>query len=183
MALRTRSSRTVYENQWMRVREDETVLPDGSPGTYGVVEKPDFALVIPTDADGSLWLVEQHRYPVGLRLWEFPQGTAERGDEVPPPEVARSELAEETGLRAGALRHLGHLFSAYGYSNQGFHVWLATDLAHGEPAREPAEQDMRVGRVSRERWLQMIGEGLVRDAASIAAYGLLLMYESADRSA
>ena len=58
-----RASRVVYENPWMRVREDAIGRPDGSAGIYGVVEKPDFALVIPVDADG-VWLVEQYRYPV-----------------------------------------------------------------------------------------------------------------------
>lgn len=76
MAIRQTSSRTVYENRWMRVREDEVKRADGSPGIFGVVEKPDFALIIPKD-EGGLWLVEQFRYPVGRRLWEFPQGSWE----------------------------------------------------------------------------------------------------------
>jgi hypothetical protein len=59
----------------MAVREDEVVLPDGRPGVYFVVDKPDFALVVPREDDGSLWLVEQYRYPVGRRSWEFPQGS------------------------------------------------------------------------------------------------------------
>jgi hypothetical protein len=33
------SSRLVYENRWMRLREDELIWPDGSPGLYAVVEK------------------------------------------------------------------------------------------------------------------------------------------------
>ncbi|MFD1045378.1 ADP-ribose pyrophosphatase, partial [Kibdelosporangium lantanae] len=68
-------SRQVYENNWMTVREDRILHPDGSPGIYGVVDKPDYALVIPLDGD-RLHLVEQFRYPLGVRRWEFPQGTA-----------------------------------------------------------------------------------------------------------
>ena len=37
MAWSTRSSRTVYENRWIRVREDEVTGPDGD-GIYGVVQ-------------------------------------------------------------------------------------------------------------------------------------------------
>src|SRR3954447_4082341 len=120
------SSRVVYRNAWMTVREDEVRRPDGSRGVYGVIEKPDSALVLPRWADG-FWLVEQFRYPVGRRAWEFPQGSwgagGPGGDQA---ELARRELAEETGLRAGTLRHLGHLFEAYGYATQGFDVYLAT---------------------------------------------------------
>lgn len=57
----------------MCVREDEIQYPDRSTGVYSIVEKPDFALVIPFENDG-FWLVEQFRYSVG-RCWEFPQGT------------------------------------------------------------------------------------------------------------
>ena len=72
--VRTTSSRLVYENPWMRLREDEFVRADGSRGLYGVVDKPDFAIVVPMD-DGGFRLVEQYRYPAGGRFWEFPQGT------------------------------------------------------------------------------------------------------------
>ena len=72
--MRTVSSREVYRNAWMRVREDAVALADGTPGVYGVVDKADFALVVPM-ADDGVWMVEQFRYPVGERSWEFPQGT------------------------------------------------------------------------------------------------------------
>lgn len=72
--IRTTGSRLVYENRWLRVREDRIERPDGSPGLYTVVEKLDFSLVVPVDADG-FHLIEQYRYPVRGRYWEFPQGT------------------------------------------------------------------------------------------------------------
>ncbi len=106
--MRTTSSREVYRNPWIRVREDAVVRDDGSTGVYGVVEKPHFGLVIPAERDG-VWLVEQFRHPLGRRAWEFPQGTWAAGDGGSPEELARAELAEETGLRAAGLRHLGHL--------------------------------------------------------------------------
>lgn len=107
------NSRVVYQNPWMVVREDEIRRPDGSPGIFGVVEKPDFALVMPRWRDG-FWLVEQFRYPVGRRAWEFPQGSWGHGGGGDQAALARQELAEEAGLRAESLTHLGHLFEAYG---------------------------------------------------------------------
>jgi len=35
-------TRIVYENKWMRVREDTIRRRDGSSGIYSVVEKPHF---------------------------------------------------------------------------------------------------------------------------------------------
>jgi hypothetical protein len=61
--IRALNSRVVYENKWMTVREDDVIRADGSTGIFGVVEKPDFALVIPFDGHGFS-VVEQYRHPV-----------------------------------------------------------------------------------------------------------------------
>ncbi|WP_214325177.1 NUDIX domain-containing protein [Nonomuraea sediminis] len=170
--IRQVSSREVYRNPWMTVREDAIERPDGSPGLYGYVVKPDFVLVVPEE-DGGFHLVEEYRYPIGRRSWSFPQGSAEadtREDE------ARRELAEETGLRAARLRHLGCLDNAHGMTNQAVHVFLATGLAEGTASREHTEQDMRQRWVRRAEFEQMISEGSVADSSSVAAYMLWLLH-------
>ena len=157
----------------MSVREDEVVLPDGQAGTYGVVDKPDFALVVPREDDGDLWLVEQYRYPVRRRSWEFPQGNWSSASEGGgPAELARAELREETGLRAAHLHHRGRLHEAPGFCSQGFDVWLATGLVAGPTAREVTEQGMRTRRVTDVELRRMVRAGELVDAASIAAYAL-----------
>lgn len=170
-------SEVVYRNPWMTVRQDAIRRPDGSTGLYGVVDKRDFALVIPCEDDG-FHLVEQYRYPVGGRYWEFPQGGWPADGDGDAAALARAELAEETGLRAGRLVHLGRLFNAYGYSSQSFDVFLATDLVAGEASREAEEQDMRQGWVSRREFERMVRAGAVPDANSVAAYALLQLFES-----
>jgi 8-oxo-dGTP pyrophosphatase MutT (NUDIX family) len=164
-------SRTVYENRWMRLREDRFRRANGEEGLYAVVEKSPAALVIPLDGD-HLWLVEQYRHPVGRRYWEFPQGALEDGGEAPPEEVARRELREETGLGAGRLERLGRVYFAYGISNQPCDVWLATELAAGEAEPEPEEHDLRSARVPVDRFEEMVRAGEIVDAASIAAWTL-----------
>ncbi|MEU4238512.1 NUDIX hydrolase [Actinoplanes sp. NPDC026619] len=165
------SSRIVYRNPWMTVREDEIRRPDGSPGIFGVVEKPDFALVLPRWTDG-FWMVEQFRYPVGRRAWEFPQGSWGSGAAGDQVALARQELAEETGLRAESMTHLGHLYEAYGFSTQGFDVYLADELTEGPPEREAGEQDMIHRRVSDREITAMIRSGSIVDAPSLAALTL-----------
>ena len=172
--MRTTGSREVYRNPWIRVREDAVEREDGSTGVYGVVEKPHFALVLPAERDG-FWLVEQFRHPVGRRAWEFPQGTWGAGADGTPEELARAELAEETGLRAGRMRRLGHLDLAPGLSTQEFDVWLATDLTPGPTAREATEADMRSAFVPESELRAMIAAGRFTDGPSLAAYALLLL--------
>jgi len=165
------ASREVYRNPWMSVREDQILRADGSHGLYGVVDKPDFALIIPRHESG-FWLVEQYRYPVQRRAWEFPQGSWATGTSGSRLELAEAELREETGIEADHIAHLGHLYGAYGFCSQGFDVYLATGLRPGPTARESSEQDMRSRWVAETEFVEMINTGLVVDAATVAGYGL-----------
>ena len=157
------------------LREDDIRRPDGSDGIYAVVDKPTYALVIAQDGD-RFHLVEQFRYPLGLRRWEFPQGTAP-GQDLEPMELAARELREETGLRAETMTLLGQLDVAPGMSSQRGWVFLATGLTEGEHDREHEEQDMHSAWFSRAEVERMIRDGEITDAQSIAAYALLLLSE------
>ena len=161
--------RTVYQNRWMTVQEDEVRFPNGATGLYGVVEKPDFFAIVALDGQGRLHLVSQFRYPVGQRMWELPMGVSHGT----PEDQARAELREETGLTAGTLAHVGHLFQAPGFSAQGFDVFLATDLAQGETALEVTESDLTSRAFPWPEVQRMIAGGEITDAATIAALGLL----------
>ena len=142
MSIRTLSTRTAYENPWFSVRDDEVELADGSRRTFSVVDREDFALVIPFER-GGFHLVEQYRYATGRRSWEFPSGSFPPGQDGPSEDMARAELREETGFTAGRLELLGHLHAANGTMGQGFDIYLATELTPGPTAREVTEQDMR----------------------------------------
>ncbi len=172
--VRSTGSREVYRNPWIRVREDGIIRSDGSTGIYGVVEKPDFALVIPEE-HGGFWLVEQFRYAVGRRSWEFPQGSWPAGHGGTPRELAVTELREETGLVADVVDHIGRAYSASGFCTQAFDVYLATGLTAGPTQREQSEQDMVHAFVSEPEFVDMIRRGDIHDAATLAAYSMLLL--------
>jgi 8-oxo-dGTP pyrophosphatase MutT (NUDIX family) len=148
---------------------------DGSTGIYSYIEKPDFALIIPAENDG-FHLVEQYRYPVRMRCWEFPQGTFPAVVQADDPEkLAREELRQETGLTASVLRHLGHLHCAKGLSSQGYDVFVARDLTQGAPELEIEEQDLRSRWFPRAEVEDMIRRGDLTDDSSLAAYTLFLL--------
>ncbi len=172
--IETTGTRVVYENRWMRVREDTIRRRDGSHGIYGVVEKDDFVVVVPVWPDGSVQLVQQYRYPVGARHWEFCQGMW-GGPDADLREAAAHELAEETGLSAASLVDAGLLHMAYGTVRQAFRTFLATGLTQGEPRPESEEQDLITRRVPRAELDRMLREGEFVDSVSVAAWGLLLV--------
>lgn len=169
--IETLESVIVYKNRWMTVWEDKVRRQDGTVGHYGVVDKPDFAIIAAVDGD-HLYLVEQYRYPVKARCWEFPQGSWDSKN-ADPLTLARAELREETGLLAGNIQHIGKLHEACGYSTQGFNLFLATQLVRAEKDLDPQE----LGLISKPFLItevqDMICQGVITDAATVATFGLL----------
>ncbi|MBJ7519698.1 MAG: NUDIX hydrolase [Solirubrobacteraceae bacterium] len=173
--IRTRSSKVVYENPWMRVREDAIERPGGRPGVYAVIEKPQAALVMPFDGE-HLHLVGQWRYTVARDAWEFPQGALHEVPDAAGETVARQELLEETGFVPGRLLPLGRFTFAVGMSNQWCDAFLALDLVPGEAQPEPEEEGLLHARaVTVDEFEGMVRAGEVWDAATIAAWGLAML--------
>ena len=188
MSIKTISSREVYRNPWCSVRED--VVERGVPGNdvgvrgiYGVMDKLPACIVIALEetAEGDfVWLVRQFRYTVGAEYFEFPQGSWEIA-EVDPTELARGELAEETGLRAERMTQLASPWVAYGALRQVQHVFLAEGLSPGETARDVEEHDMTVHRVMVEEFEAMVLDGRVRDNCTLSAWGVYQVWKRAKR--
>jgi len=165
-------SKVVYQNNWMTVTEDRILRPGGATGIYGVVHKPDFVVIAPVQ-DQNIYLVEQYRYPVQGRFWELPQGSWEHKSDADPLEVAAGELAEETGLYASKIEHVGYQYQASGYSDQGFNIYLATGLEQGPTNLDAEEEDLISQRFTIVEFEQMLNSGEIRDSTTTCAYGLL----------
>lgn len=184
MSIKTISSREVYRNPWCSVREDvieRSVGPDGAiqRGIYGVMDKDPACIVLPmerTEEGEFVWLVRQYRYTVGDTYYELPQGGWEIS-EVDPEELARGELAEETGLRVERMVRLGDLWIAYGAMRQMHHVFLAEGLSQGRTERDPEEHDMTVHRVAVSEFEAMMLDGRVMDNCTVAAWGLYRVWK------
>ncbi len=176
--IQTLSSREVYRNKWTRVREDAILHADGTPGIYGVVDKDPACIVIPLErtADGEwVTLVHQFRYTVQGSYFELPQGGWEMG-EVDAEALARGELREETGLRAGRMTRLGDNWIAYGAMRQKHTVWLAEELTQGESDLEAEEAGLTVHRVTVAEFEGMMLDGRVQDNCTMAAWAMYLIW-------
>ena len=175
-AITTLSTREVYRNRWMLLREDRILRSNGEEGIYGVVEKPDAAIILPLD-DDRIWLVEQFRYTIQERALELPQGSWETKSGS-PENLARGELREELGLNAAEMTHLGSLWIAYGFLRQRQHVFLATGLAPTAKTPDVEEHDLAARSVPVAEFEQMILDGTIRDGSTVSAWGLYQLWKA-----
>lgn len=162
----TLDSREVYDNAWIRVREDRVLRPDGAPGIYGVVHFKNKAVgVVPVDSDGSIWLVGQYRYPLSQYSWEIPEGGCPEGES--PEACALRELVEETGLVAGKLEPMVYMHLSNSVSDEWGVVYRATELTAG-PSQPDGSERIEVRRVPFEQALAMVERGEITDSMSVA---------------
>jgi len=162
----TLSTREVYRNPWIRVREDQVRNPRGGRGIYGVVEYRNRAVgVIPIDDDGFTWLVGQYRYTHDSYEWEIPEGGCPEGETLEA--CARRELREETGLEAGSLTVLAAgLQLSNSVSDERAYLFVARDLSHVGAEPEDTEE-LTVWRLPLAEAIAMAVDGRIRDAMSV----------------
>lgn len=161
----TRSSRTVYSNAWIDVREDDVIRPDGNPGIYGVVSCRVATGVVALSDKGDVCLVGQYRYPLREYSWEIPEGGADK-DETPIAAIKR-ELKEEAGVVANSWDQLGsriHLSNCH--SDEVAFVFLARELRQ-EQSTPDADEELVVKWVPLSECVMMAKDGRITDALSI----------------
>jgi ADP-ribose pyrophosphatase len=162
----TISSRQVYDNPWIRLREDAVVRPDGQEGIYGVVHFKNAAVGVLAIEDDSIYMVGQYRYTLERYSWEIPEGGCPEDEDL--LSAAQRELVEETGLRAGKWNKLGEAHLSNSVTDE-LAVWfLATELTQGEHSPEGTEQ-LSIRRVPFDEALRMALTGEITDALSLLA--------------
>jgi 8-oxo-dGTP pyrophosphatase MutT (NUDIX family) len=167
MSWKKLGSRTVYDNPWITVYEDQVINPGGGRSDYGVVHFKNTAIaIVPLDDQGNTWLVGQERYTLGTYSWELPMGGAP-GDEEPIA-AARRELKEETGLTAKRWSQVLRLHTSNSVTDEEGIVFVAEDFDEGEPDFDETE-DLQIRKLPLSEAVAMIERGEITDAISVAA--------------
>lgn len=166
--LTTRARREAFACPFFSVTEEEVTLADGTESRFWFVERSGFAIVAAVE-DGAIWMVEQWRHPVKRRSLELPMGAAPGA----PEQMARTELAEETGLRAERMTRLGEIALAPGMMAHAGTLFLAEGLTQGPTAHEPGELGMTAAPWRFEALRAAMRDGRLREATSLAALSLL----------
>jgi 8-oxo-dGTP pyrophosphatase MutT (NUDIX family) len=165
------SSRLIYDNPWISLREDQVVKPSGGQGIYGVVSFKNYAIgIIPVDDQDNTWLIGQYRYTLDLYSWEVPMGGGRL--EHDPLDSARRELKEETGLIARKWQKILTLHTSNSVTDEVAFVYLAEDLEQKTTEFDDTEV-LRIKKVPLTAAIRMATTGEITDAISVA--GLLAL--------
>jgi len=164
---KTLSSRTAYENAWLRVREDQVTRPDGKPGIYGVVEIRPSVGVVALNGRDEIVLVGQWRYALNRYSWEIPRGGS-RVDETDMQRAAERELAEEAGVLAAHWQAMGTVDVGNGVLDDVQSLYVATELT-ATNTNFDAEEDISIVWKPFDDAVKMAMDGTITEVCSIAA--------------
>jgi len=163
---RTLSSRPVYSNKWISVREDMVAMPDGRTTVYGVVSCGHCVGVLPFVDSDTVLLVRQYRYVAGRPTWEMPTGGVHQGETL--EQAAQRELAEETGHRARHLRPVSTYHTSKSVVDETAHLFLADGLERAATAPDETEF-IDVSPFPFDTVLRMVLEGEIVDSMTVVA--------------
>lgn len=122
----TLSSRQIYTNPWLSLREDRVLLPDRRTTVYGVVTCGQCVGVLPFIDANTVLLIKQYRYVSRRVTWEMPTGGVHSEETV--EEAAQRELAEEIGYRAARLQWISTYHTSKSVMDETAHLFIGEGL-------------------------------------------------------
>ena len=161
-----KSSKVVYENPWMNVREDSVVRPGGKDGIFGIVTMKDGVTVIALDSEQNIYLTLEYVYAVGRCSLEGVSGGIDGDDSVLV--TAQRELQEEIGGVSENWIDLGKVEPFTSVVKSINYIYLAKDvvLAHEQNTDEGEVIDI-VKMPFREAYEKVVA-GEITHGASVA---------------
>ena len=170
MSFKHAGGEEVWGGKIIRVRVDRYVHDDdGEEVEREWVVHPGAVAIVAHDGE-ALYLVRQPREAVDEQaLLEVPAGKLdEEGEE--PLETAKRELVEEIGKGARTWEHLTTALASPGFTDERYHVFLATDLYDAEPDEDPGENE----RIEIVEWpLEKLDEAIEQTTDAKSLIGLL----------
>ena len=171
---KTIKSKIVFECEYMKIIEEDFIMPSGNSDKYYMLQRLDFVVVIAKDRD-NFYLVKQSRYTTKTRLTEFVAGAIEVGETS--LKSAKRELEEEAGIKAKEFKNLGWYWANRGCSKQKGYVFLAEDLSFVNYKPDKMESAGKIETVKYKitEIKEMIKDGKINDNDSLAAFNLFML--------
>lgn len=164
---KTLTTREVYKNKWMRLREDIAEMPNARQTIYGVCEFGQCVGVLPFVDETHVVMVKQYRYvQKENHRWEMPTGGVRVGE--PLIDAAQRELMEEVGYRAGSLTHLHTYYTSKSVCDETAHLYIGRDLTRASEIPDETEF-LEVAIMPFGEVLELVKASEIRDGMTVTA--------------
>jgi ADP-ribose diphosphatase len=160
------STRQVYHNPWISLREDIVKLPNGRTTLYGVITCSECVGVLPFLDPSTVLMIKQYRYVAQRVTWEMPTGGMHSGESAET--AAQRELSEEIGYRAEKLTWLSTFHTSKSVVDETAHLFLGEELFNVD--LQPDETEfIEVRPFPFEEVLQMVLRSEITDSMTVIA--------------
>ena len=165
----------ILKNDHIRIRRDSVKLPGGLViKDYYLTEMKSVALVVPVLNDKSVLMVEQYRYGPDKVLFEFPAGTFWPNKDN-PLKVAKKELEEEAGYKAGRYIFLGEFYEYPTKDTHSIYLYLATNLRRVATGHKQEEtEQISLHKFTFSEVMRLIEKNRIQVLGSVTAFLLTM---------
>ncbi len=170
-------SRPVYENPWLKLREDR-VRREEVESTFGVVTMRAGVTVLPLEPNGEVHLVREFKYGLGDYSLEAVSGALESGET--PDQAGLRELGEECGLTATEWIDMGRIDPFTTVIHSPNHMFLARGLAKERRVRDPGETIEVVRMPLEDAFYAVLRGGITHGASCVLILKAKLFLERRD---
>lgn len=160
------STKKVYENPWISVREDAVLKPNGSEWIFGIVSIQTGANVIIIDESNNIYLNLEYSYGLGDYEHKLPWWGIDPWET--PLEWAKREILEEVGIIAHEWISLGSFRPLTSVLDTVEHIFLARDIERGNTYHESGEV-IKTVKIPYRDALEMVMKNEIIHASSIIA--------------
>jgi 8-oxo-dGTP pyrophosphatase MutT (NUDIX family) len=160
------SSKEVYKNPWITVREDTVIRPGGKEGIFGVVDILPGVSVLPMDAQGTVYLTREFKYAHNSFMLECVNGGIEHG--LSALETAKTELAEEIGGESNDWIPLGRVSATTVVTCHTNTLFLAKNTSFPNPPSPEEGEIIEIIPMPFAEALERIERGEIVHAATVA---------------
>ena len=158
------TTEVVYKGDFLDVRRDEVLLPNGEIGIREWINHPGAVVIIPILPNGEIALIKQFRYAAESEFIELPAGKLDKGEE--PKACALRELEEEIGYKAGKMEFIANIHPAIGFANEIMSIYLAENLEKTNYNRDK-DEFIELIPTNMEEALNLVWENKITDVKSI----------------
>lgn len=120
------SSKVVYRNPWIEVKEDKVENSDGKEGIFGTVDYGEGVTIVAVNEKNDTYLIKEYYYVLDEYGVQTPSGGV--GKDEAPLTAAKKELLEEAGLVAKKWISLGKINCLTTIIRAPQHLFLAQDI-------------------------------------------------------